>query len=120
MRNCDGIQTQTNCFSCWYLIRAYKTLAHRPPTSSSVLGYDAATVALESLRSAIRKHGGKLPSRMEVATALRGVQLEDALSGALRFNRFGDLLESHAYVLRFDENLHARLVSIVPIEGDVK
>ena len=101
-------------------VRAYTAFAHRPPTASSVLGYDAMSVALEGLRSAIHTGDGKLPTRAGVARALHNVQLENALSGRLRFNRAGDLLESHAYVLRFDESLQARLVSIVPVQGDPK
>lgn len=73
-------------------IRAYQTLAKRPPSASSVLGYDAATVALEGLRRAIKTAGGKRPTRAGVALATHGVPIENALSGPLRFNRAGDLL----------------------------
>jgi len=116
----------TNAYSAYAspsmpdFIRAYTAFVHRPPTASSVLGYDAMSVALEGLRSAIHIGGGKLPTRAEVARALHGVHLENALSGPLRFNRAGDLLESHAYVLRFDESLQAKLVSIVSVQGDPK
>ncbi len=118
------LKSQSDAFSAYAspempgFVQAYQALAHRPPTPYSVLGHDAARVALEGLRGTLKTAGGKLPTRAEVARSLRKVNLTDTLSGPMRFNRAGDLLETHAYVLRFNSNLEAKLVSIVSVQGD--
>lgn len=110
-------------------VKAYQKLAGRPPSAASVLGYDAAGVALQGLERAIkaskaadtrpeqaasaRPGGSAFPNRATVALALHQVELEGALSGPLSFTPSGDLFRSQAYVLRFDELLTPRLLSIV-------
>ena len=84
------------------------------PTSYSVLGYDAMTVALEALKASIKSAGGKTPTRAQVLKALRGVKVVNGLSGPLSFNKYGDLEQTNVYVLKIGNDFKPRLVSILP------
>lgn len=95
------------------LTAEYQTYLQAKPTSYSVLGYDAMNVALEGIRQAIKTNGGKFPSRLDVQTAIRKVQMPDALSGVINFNSFGDRMTSQVYIMRVGEDFKTKVVSIV-------
>ncbi len=84
------------------------------PTSYSVLGYDAMTVALEALKTTIKTSKGKTPTRAQVQKALRAVKMVNALSGSLSFNKNGDLEQTNVYVLKVGNDFKPKLVSILP------
>jgi branched-chain amino acid transport system substrate-binding protein len=95
------------------LTAEYQAQLQAKPTSYSVLGYDAMNVALEGIRQAIKANGGKFPSRLEVQSAIRKVQMPDALSGVIDFNSYGDRMTSVVYIMRVSEDFKTKVVSIV-------
>ena len=92
----------------------FQQVIQAKPTSYSVLGYDAMTVALEALKASIKSAGGKTPTRAQVLKALRGVKVINGLSGTLSFNKYGDLEQTNVYVLKIGDDFKPRLVSILP------
>lgn len=94
--------------------KQFQQVMQTKPSSYSVLGYDAMTVALEALKASIKSAGGKTPTRGQVLKALRGVKMVNALSGTLSFNSQGDLEQTNVYVLKIGNDFKPKLVSILP------
>jgi len=92
----------------------FQQVAQDKPSSYSVLGYDAMTVALEALKASIKSAGGKTPTRGQVLKALRGVKMVNGLSGSLSFTQNGDLEQTNVYVLKIGNDFKPKLVSILP------
>ena len=95
-------------------VKQFQQVLQEKPTSYSVLGYDAMNVALQGLKNAIKTAGGQKPTRGQVQKAVRAVKLPSGLSGALSFNKFGDLEQTNVYVLKIGDDFEAKLVSILP------
>jgi len=94
--------------------KQFQQVMQAKPSSYSVLGYDAMTVALEALKASIKSAGGKTPTRGQVLKALRGVKMVNGLSGSLSFTQNGDLEQTNVYVLKIGNDFKPKLVSILP------
>lgn len=60
--------------------------------------YDATAVALKALQVAIELNGGELPTRAQVAAAVRGTSNFQGLTGSITFDPFGDRATANYYV----------------------
>ncbi|HMP77554.1 MAG TPA: branched-chain amino acid ABC transporter substrate-binding protein [Kiritimatiellia bacterium] len=74
----------------------------RTPEAYALYAYDAANVVLAGIERAIAANGGKKPSRLQVATAVRAVELT-GITGPIAFNENGDRLQADYWVVHFEE-----------------
>lgn len=63
----------------------------------SALGFDAYNVAMAAIRSAAEAKGSALTS-VDVATALWGTSLDNAVTGKIQFDKNGDAIKDSAYI----------------------
>lgn len=77
----------------------------KSPESYALYGFDAANVFIEALKSLITRSPGALPTRTEVAEAVRKVS-HTGITGLIEFDGKGDRLKSDYYVIRFDEAIY--------------
>lgn len=82
---------------------SYQKTFNAPAQGFGAFGYDAANVALQGLMDAIKANGGKLPSRMQVEKAVRGVNATGLLSGDVKFNSMGDRSSATLYIIRYND-----------------
>jgi branched-chain amino acid transport system substrate-binding protein len=77
---------------------AYKARFGKDPEVYSAYGYDAAHVIIEAVVAAAKAKGGNLPSRAEVAAAVRKVTF-DGVTGHVAFNDRGDIAKAKYVVI---------------------
>ncbi|HEY3475309.1 MAG TPA: ABC transporter substrate-binding protein, partial [Anaerolineales bacterium] len=70
------------------------------PLSYAARAYDATGICLKGIEEAARAKGGSLPTRSEVASAIRALQSYQGLTGTYTFNRHGDPNNVQYYVLQ--------------------
>lgn len=63
-------------------------------------GYDAMSICLQAIEQAIEANGGKLPSREQVAAAVRATAGFPGITGEVTFNEKGDKLVATYFVLQ--------------------
>lgn len=98
----------------------------RPPqlTGFGVEAYDAAGVCLRAIEEASREKDGELPTRQEVAEAIRRIEGFSGISGAFRFNADGEAVPAQYVVLKavsvdpssWDRNPVAASIELPPPE----
>ncbi len=76
----------------------YQKTFKRSIQGFGIFGYDATKVALQGILDAIKANGGKLPSRVQVESAVRNVKAIGLISGNAQFNSIGDRTESKLYI----------------------
>ncbi len=74
----------------------------RAPEAFAAYGYDAMNVTLDAVKAAISGNGGALPTREQVATAVRAIKDFKGLATNVSFNDIGDNTEATIYVLGFE------------------
>lgn len=82
---------------------SYKATFHKNVEGYSAYGYDSAGVLLKGLMTAIDKNSGKLPTRQQVTTAVRGVQNYDGIATKVSFDSKGDNKFAKIYIFKFDK-----------------
>ncbi|NLC73112.1 MAG: ABC transporter substrate-binding protein, partial [Ruminococcaceae bacterium] len=65
----------------------------------SALGFDTYNTAYAAIEKALAEKGDKLTS-VDVATALWGLDIKDAVTGSIKFNKNGDAIKDSAYIKR--------------------
>ena len=63
----------------------------------SALGFDAYNVAMAGIRAAADKKGSALTS-VDVATAIWGLTIDNAVTGKIQFDKNGDAIKDSAYI----------------------
>jgi branched-chain amino acid transport system substrate-binding protein len=76
----------------------YKTKFNKDPEVYSAYGYDSARVIIEGLVVAIKANHGNLPTRANVAAAVRKVTF-DGVTGHIAFNDRGDIAKAKYVVI---------------------
>ncbi|GAB4159538.1 MAG: hypothetical protein Fur0021_30490 [Candidatus Promineifilaceae bacterium] len=71
-----------------------------PPQPFAAQSYDAMGICLKGLEQAIADNGGELPTREQVATAVRAIENYPGITGTLTFNDIGDLESAKYFVIR--------------------
>ena len=85
-------------------VAAYNAKFGRNPDGGyAAYGYDAMNVTLDGVKTAIATAGGTLPTREQVATAIRATSGYQGLATNVTFNAIGDNTEASIYVLGFKE-----------------
>jgi branched-chain amino acid transport system substrate-binding protein len=80
----------------------FKQRFNKAPESFALYAHDSAVVILAAVEAALEKNGGKLPTRAQVAAAVREVMVT-GITGAIAFDSKGDRKTSDYYVMRLDE-----------------
>jgi branched-chain amino acid transport system substrate-binding protein len=83
-------------------VEKYTAIYGRPPEAFSAYGYDAMNVTINAVKAAIESAGG-LPTREQVALAVRATKGFKGLASNVTLNDIGDNVEATIYVLGFEE-----------------
>nr|WP_106779735.1 branched-chain amino acid ABC transporter substrate-binding protein [Lysinibacillus timonensis] len=81
----------------------YKSKFSKEPESFSVYGYDSMGVFLKGLEEAINANGGKLPSKADVAAAVRAVKDYTGALTTVTFDEKGDNVNAKVFIYSFEE-----------------
>jgi branched-chain amino acid transport system substrate-binding protein len=79
-------------------IEDYSAAYNEPPRPYATEAYDSAGVILTAIQSVLEANGGVLPTRAEVAAAVRAISY-DGLTGNITFDTIGDRTTATYYVL---------------------
>ncbi|MCA0452909.1 MAG: branched-chain amino acid ABC transporter substrate-binding protein [Chloroflexi bacterium] len=79
-------------------VEDYNTAYGENPQPYGPESYDATAVALHAIQVAIELNGGELPSRAQVAAAVRGTADFQGLTGPISFDAYGDRATANYYV----------------------
>ncbi|CUA80219.1 branched-chain amino acid ABC transporter substrate-binding protein [Anoxybacillus suryakundensis] len=81
----------------------YKQKFGKNIESYSAYGYDAMAVLLKAIEEAIKANGNKLPTREQVAGAVRKVQDYEGVVTKVSFDEKGDNKYAKIYIYKFEE-----------------
>lgn len=95
-------------------VDTYRKQFRVEPSPLSLIGYDAMNVALEGLRMAIKTGGGVLPSRKDVETAMKLIDVK-GFTGDIGFNKAGDRLKTLVYVMNVGNDSLGRVVGVLQV-----
>jgi len=79
----------------------YKAKFGIDPGAYSVYGYDAMDVILQGIQAAITNNGGKIPSRLQVSTAVRATKDFQGISSKVTFDDKGDNLYAMLFMKEY-------------------
>src|SRR5256884_674285 len=80
------------------IVDEFKKKFGKNPEPYAAEAYDAATIALNAVEAAAK--GGKLPTREDVATAIRSTKLPNGITGDIEFDGKGDRKKALYFVLQ--------------------
>lgn len=92
-------------------IADYKATYGAAPHPSAAKSYDCAAMILKAIEKAAREKGGELPTRTEVAKAIRGLSNFSGITGVLTFNGKGDPEVAKYFVIQVTSADPARWAS---------
>lgn len=81
-------------------VEDFETLFGTPPQVFAVQAYDAAGICMKAIEEASKDKGGEIPTRVEVASAIRALQAHQGIAGTYTFNKNGDLDPAQYFVLQ--------------------
>jgi branched-chain amino acid transport system substrate-binding protein len=70
------------------------------PLLFSAQAYDAAAMCMRAILDASKENGEEVPTREQVATAIRALQDYSGISGTFTFNENGDLDPARYFIIR--------------------
>ncbi len=86
------------------------------PEAFSAYGYDAMNVTLDAVKAAIAENGGALPTREQVAAAVRMTSSFEGVATGVTFNSIGDNTEATVYILGFKEAAYPpEVIKTIPV-----
>ncbi len=68
------------------------------PQGFAAQAYDAAGICMKAIEQASIAKGGEIPTRAEVANAIRSLQYYQGITGIYNFNKFGNPSPAHYFV----------------------
>jgi branched-chain amino acid transport system substrate-binding protein len=80
----------------------YEKKFGKKPESYSFYGYDCMGVILKALEEAIKKNGGKKPTREQLRDAVRATQDYKGIATDVGFDEKGDNKFAKVYILKFE------------------
>src|SRR5437762_3448220 len=86
------------------IVDEFKKKFGKNPEPYAAEAYDAATMALKGIEAAAK--GGKLPTREDVATAVRKTKLPNGITGDIEFDSKGDRKKALYFVLQVRSEEH--------------
>ncbi|HEY4691162.1 MAG TPA: ABC transporter substrate-binding protein [Anaerolineae bacterium] len=81
-------------------LESFRAQYDAEPMPFAAQAYDAAGICLSAIERAIQDNGGELPSRQQVAQAVRATQDYPGITGNLSFNEHGDLKTAKYFMIR--------------------
>jgi len=101
------------------LAKQYKTSFKDDAQGYAIMGYDSAQVILDGLLKAITKAAPNTPTRLQVETAVRNVNVTTGLlTGNVRFNSVGDRTHSTMYIRSVGADLKFNTAGKVAVTPD--
>lgn len=82
--------------------KAFAARFQRQPESFALYAYDSANVLIAALKELTRQAPGKLPTRVDVCTAVRQIR-HPGITGLIEFDGKGDRKKSDYYVVQLKE-----------------
>jgi branched-chain amino acid transport system substrate-binding protein len=70
------------------------------PREFAALAYDAAGICIKAIEEASTAKGGELPTRKEVAVALRNFEDYKGITGTYNFNNKGDVTQAKYFIFK--------------------
>ncbi len=95
---------------------AFKARFKRQVSGYGVLGFDACQVALEALRTVAKSNPKQTPTRAQVQSAVRKVNLKGQLSGNIQFDARGERLTNYIFFEQYGEDENLRVVQLLPVQ----
>ncbi|HXF60677.1 MAG TPA: branched-chain amino acid ABC transporter substrate-binding protein [Caldilineaceae bacterium] len=80
-------------------IRDYETTFGEPPQPFAAQAYDAMGICIDGIARAMEANGGRLPSRAQVAGAVRATEDYPGVTGTITLNAYGDRASATYFVL---------------------
>jgi branched-chain amino acid transport system substrate-binding protein len=78
----------------------FKAKYNHDPLPFAAQGYDSMAICLKGIEDAAKANGGKLPTRAQVATAIRALKDYPGITGTVTFNAKGDLVKAKYFVIQ--------------------
>jgi len=76
----------------------FETFYGAAPQGFAPYAYDAAGICMKAIEQASIAKGGEIPTRAEVANAIRSLQDYQGITGTYNFNKYGDQSPAHYFV----------------------
>ena len=100
----------------------FKAKFSHDPLPFAAQSYDSMAICLKGIEDAAKANGGKLPTRDQVATAIRGLKDFEGITGTVNFNKVGDLTKAKYFVIqivsddpeKWSENTIAQTLELEP------
>jgi branched-chain amino acid transport system substrate-binding protein len=70
------------------------------PKPFAAQGYDSMGICLKAIENAVKANGNKVPTRAQVAQAVRDLKDYAGITGTISFNAKGDLLDAKYYIIQ--------------------
>ncbi len=94
------------------------------PQPFAAQSYDAMAICLKAIENAAKANGGKMPTREQVAKAVREIKDFQGITGVINFNKNGDLTVAKYYIIqvvsddpeKWSENPIVETLDIAPPE----
>lgn len=83
--------------------KRFKQRFGKETESFGIYGYDAALVGLKAIEHMIQSLGGKKPTRLQVAAAIRKLKNFKGITGTITFDEKGDPVQAKYFVLKFEK-----------------
>jgi branched-chain amino acid transport system substrate-binding protein len=94
--------------------KKYKKRFGKETESFGMYGYDATMVGIKAMEHWIKAHGGKKPSRADVAMAVRKIKNFKGVTGSIEFDSKGDPIKAKYFVLQFDKQAYpGKVVKVI-------
>jgi branched-chain amino acid transport system substrate-binding protein len=78
----------------------FKTKYGSDPQPFAAQGYDSAGICMKAIEAAAKAKNGELPTRAEVANAIRALKDYPGITGTITFNSIGDPLVAKYFVIQ--------------------
>jgi branched-chain amino acid transport system substrate-binding protein len=70
------------------------------PKPFAAQGYDSMGICLKAIENAAKANGNKLPSRLQVAQAVRALKDYPGITGTINFNAKGDMVDAKYFIIQ--------------------
>lgn len=78
----------------------FKTKYGADPKPFAAQGYDSMGICLKAIENAAKANGNKVPSRQQVAEAVRALKDFAGITGTINFNSKGDMLQAKYFIIQ--------------------
>ena len=78
----------------------FKAKYNADPKPFAAQGYDSMGICLKAIENAAKANGNKMPTRAQVADAVRALKDYPGITGTINFNSKGDLVEAQYFVIQ--------------------